>query len=267
MEPIVISYDNAPNDNTRFFIKTLEQTKWKFRMVGEGDTWEGWPTRMRTYLKEVSTMKEDQLVVFSDARDVFAVRPPNEFTKAFRSFGKQIVVSMELFCDGYMEEERSKDQSGTPLTNFWKHKGVTVKPDRKFANNGLVAGYAKELKAMLTWILEHGYTHDQLGLANYMNAFPDLFHADVDAELLHTSTTGVSCCTYQNKIQSTDGPTLPELLGCRAFFVHIPGHKNSKGQSFIYETTMEYLKLLNGKKLVTVYNYSPILWNEVSIPS
>jgi hypothetical protein len=266
MEPIVISYDNAPNDNTRFFIKTLEQTKWKFRMVGEGDTWEGWPTRMRKYLEEVSVLKEDQLVVFTDARDVFAVRPPNEFTKAFRSFGKQIVVSMELFCEGHLAEEKSKGFQCVPLTNYWKHLGVVEKPERKFVNNGLVAGYAKALKEMLTWILDHKYKDDQLGLGNYMNTFPDLIYADVDAEMFHTSSAGISCCTYKNKVQANDGPTFPELLGCRSFFLHIPGHTISKGQKFMFDLTTDFLKKLNGQKLTTIYNYSPILWNENTIP-
>jgi hypothetical protein len=266
MNPLVISYDNAPNDNTRFFVKTLQETNWAYKMVGEGDAWEGFPTRMKCYLKELSALKEDHVVVLSDARDVFAVRPPNEFMKGFLSYGGRVVVSMELFCEGHIAEDRTKGFQCIPLTRYWNHYAYD-KPHRKYVNMGLVAGYAKDLIMMLSWILEHKYTDDQLGLGNYMNAFPHLVYADAIAELVHTSGSAISCCTYNNSIQSADSPTMTELLGCGAFFLHIPGHGISKGQKFMYNTVTDFLKRLNGKKLNDVYSYSPIRWKEITIPS
>lgn len=266
MNPIVLTYDNAPNENTRFFVTTLQQTKWTYKLVGEGEKWEGFPTRMKCYLRELSALKEDQVVVLSDARDVVAVRPPNEFIKGFLSCGGRIVVSMELFCEGHMADDRTTGFQCIPLTNYWKHYNLTEQPHRRYVNMGLVAGYAKDLITMLTWIVEHKYTDDQLGIGNYMNAFPHLVYADTQAELLHTSSSAVSCCTYNNKIQSADGPTLTELLGCGAFFLHVPGHGISKGQKFMYETVVDFLKHHNGRKLTDVYSYQPILWKEISIP-
>jgi hypothetical protein len=266
MEALVLTYDNAPTENTRFFVTTLQQTKWAYKLVGEGEKWEGFPTRMKCYLRELTTLKEDQVVVLSDARDVFAVRPPNEFIKGFLSYGGRVVVSMELFCEGYMADDRTTGGQCIPLTNYWRHYNLTEQPHRRYVNMGLIAGYAKDLKQLLSWILEHKYTDDQLGLCNYLNAFPHLVYADVKAEMLHTSGSAVSCCTYNNPIQSADGPTLTELLGCGAFFLHIPGHAASKGQKFMYETVVEFLKRQNGQKLTDVYSYQPIRWKEVSIP-
>jgi len=265
MEPLVLTYDNAPNDNTRFFVTTLQQTKWNYKLVGEGEKWEGFPTRMRCYIKELSELKEDQIVLLSDARDVVAVRPPNEFVKGFLSYGGRVVTSMELFCEGYMTDDKTTGSQCIPLTKYWKHYNLTELPNRKYVNMGLVAGHAKDLIAMLTWILENKYTDDQLGLCNYLNAFPHLVCADVHADLLHTSGSGICCCTCNNILQSADGPTFTELLGCGAFFLHIPG-QGSKGQRFMYEAVLDFLKHHNGRKLTDVYSLRPIVWKEISVP-
>jgi hypothetical protein len=254
MEPIVLTYDNAPTDNTRFFVTTLQQTKWNYKLIGEGEKWEGFLNKMNGYLREVTALKDDQVVVLSDARDVFAVRPPNEFVKGFLSYGGRVVVSMELFCEGHMATDKTTGFQCIPLTKYWKHYNLTELPHRKYVNSGLIAGYAKDLKLMLSWILENKYTDDQLGVGNYMNAFPHLIFADSKAELLHTSGSAVSCCTYNNPIQSADSPTVTELLGCGAFFLHIPGHGISKGQKFMYDTVLEFLKVQNGRKLTDVYS-------------
>jgi hypothetical protein len=267
MEPLVLTYDNAPNENTRFFVTTLQQTKWAYKLVGEGEKWEGFVNKIKGYLRELSSLKDDQVVVLSDARDVFALRPPTEFVKAFNSFGIRLVVSMELFCEGYMTDERTTGVQCVPLTNYWKHYNLADLPHRKYVNSGLIAGYAKDLKHLLAWILENKYTDDQLGLCNYMNAFPHLVYADAKAEMLHTSGSAICCCTYNNRVQSADSPTLTELLGCGAFFLHIPGHAASKGQKFMYETVLDFLRHHEGRKLTDVYSKRPILWNEISVPS
>jgi hypothetical protein len=95
-----------------------------------------------------------------------------------------------------------------------------------------------------------------------MNMFPEKIAADVNAELLHTSGFAINCGTLNLKVQIQDSPTLGELLGAGAFFLHIPGHEISKGQKFLYDTVVKMLKDLNGKKLTDVYNYSPLKWNE-----
>jgi len=34
--PLVLTYDNAPTDATRRFIRTLEKNDWEYTLVGEG---------------------------------------------------------------------------------------------------------------------------------------------------------------------------------------------------------------------------------------
>ena len=264
MEPIVIAYDNAPTENTEFFIDSLKKNKWNYKLIGVGDTWQNFvKTRVTAYLHELSQLPDEQLVVLSDARDVVCLRPPNYFKDGFLSFGRNIIVSMELFCEGQMDETKvTKKIQCVPLTKYWNYYSKQDRPNRKFANMGLLTGYANDLRHLLSWIIENNYTDDQLGLCNYMNTFPERSAADVNAELLHTSGFAINCGTLHLKVQSPDSPSLSELLGAGAFFLHIPGHAISKGQKFVYDAVVHMLKDLNGKKLTDAYGYSPLKWNE-----
>jgi hypothetical protein len=84
--PLVVTYDNAPNEFTYYFTKTLNRQEWDYKIVGEGEVWEGWQTRMKAYRNYLYTLPDEKIVVLSDARDVVCVRSPRAFMDAFHSF-------------------------------------------------------------------------------------------------------------------------------------------------------------------------------------
>jgi hypothetical protein len=69
-----------------------------------------------------------------------------------------------------------------------------------------------------------------------MNKFPEKVIADVDATLLHTCGSGVNAGLQSIDRQSFDAPSIAELSGRKAFFLHIPGISNIKGQQTYYDT-------------------------------
>jgi hypothetical protein len=261
-KPIVITYDNMLNTNSSFFLETLRANSWNYNHVGNGEVWRGFLNKLHGYNNAVKSMPPNTVVILSDSRDVVCTRSPDAFLEGFATFGDKIVISMELFCEGHMTPDKTSGFQCIPLTKYWNHCNYQHKPNRQFCNSGLIAGRAKDLCDMLTWIIENNYTDDQLGVCNYMNTFPEKVYGDVNAELLHTSSYGVVGGVCDLKIQSADSPTFSELLGQSSFFLHIPGHGISKGQKFIYESVCSTLKLLNNKKMKDVYNRQPTKWNE-----
>ena len=234
--PIVISYDNSPTDNTRFFMKTLETHGWKYNIIGNGDKWEGFMTRVKGYYNHLQSLPNNQLVVLSDARDVVCLRSPKAFIDGFRSFGRNMVVSMELFCCG--QTNVADDFVGfqcIPLKQYWVYHNIKNIPDRKYVNAGLIAGYVQDIKNWLKWTLDNKYDDDQLALGNYMIQYPERVAADTEAILLHTSTFGVNSGLQYIHIQAKDSPTFAELFGRGAFFLHIPGFQ-LKGQKVVYDS-------------------------------
>lgn len=262
--PLVITYDNNPTENTKFFIKTLEKQKWNYKLIGEGDIWKGWTTRMNAYNTFLNTLSDDKLVILTDARDVICCRGPKAFLEGFNSFRKEIVVSMELFCDGKLEPlSNHRAAQCKPLNEYWTHHKITVLPDRKFVNNGLVAGRVKALKVYFKWILEQKFKDDQLALGSYINTFPDHIALDTNAVLLHTSVFGVNAGIESIHIQKNDSPTFAEIFGRGAFFLHIPGC-SSKGQALIYEFVKNNIESgACDERLSKLYNYNEPEWNEI----
>ena len=262
--PLLVAYDNEPNDNTRYFIKTLETRGWSYKLIGLGEKWEGWPTRMRAYRDFLCTLDDEQLVVLSDARDVVCVRGPKAFLKGFNTFKKDMVVSMELLCDTMLNPPADWGfNQCIPLTAYWRHYNVTTLPHRKFVNNGLVSGRVKALKACLNWIIDNNYTHDQFGLGNYMNTFPDRVAADINADILHTTNFGVNAGINSIHIQKHDSPTFAELFGRGAFFIHMAG-LGAAGQRIMYKFVSIMLDAGSCDSLLRdPYKYSEPEWDEV----
>ena len=240
--PIVISYDNAPTETTRNLTKSLERHGWTYRLIGGGEKWEGFKSKLNGYYNTLQELEDDRLVVLVDARDVVSVRSPKAFLDGFLSFHNDMVVSMELFCCGQQEvADDFKGYQCIPLIRYWNHYNIKPLPYRKFVNSGLIAGRVHALRQWLSWTILNDYDDDQLALCNYMNTFPERVAADADALLLHTSTFGVNAGLQCIHIQSKDSPTLAELYGRGAFFIHIPGTRNP-GQKTLYDSVCSLLE-------------------------
>jgi len=263
MQPLVISYDNNPNENTALYIKTLESNGWDYRIIGNGDTWTGWITRIHAYRKFLDTLEDERIVILTDARDVVCVRGPKAFIKGFQSFGKNIVVSAELTCGGLIDvPDDYKNVQCKPLTNYWKYHNITDLPNRKFVNNGLVAGRVKALKELYDWVILNKFTDDQLGLGHYVNTFPERVALDIEADILHTSTFAVNAGILNIHIQKHDSPTLAEFYGRGAFFLHMPGNRNP-GQGIIYGLVKQIVNMNIGCKILSSsYKYAEPEWDE-----
>ena len=263
--PLVVSYDNAPNEFTHYFTKTLNRQEWDYTIIGEGDVWQGWQTRMKAYRDYLYTLPDDKIVVLSDARDVVCVRSPKAFMDAFQSFNKDIVACMELICAQTFEQPTATHALANcqPLHAYWKYHGVTTLPKRKFVNAGLLSGKAKALKVYFDWAIQNDFKDDQLALGNYLNAFPQHIAADHDASMLHTTNFALNAGVKDIHRQKHDAPTFAELFGRGAFFLHLSG-ANNPGQKIIFEFVRMMLDA--GACDTTIgkpYKYAEPKWNEI----
>jgi len=261
--PLLISYDNKPNEYTHNLIKSLDQQKWNYKMVGEGDVWNGVITKFHGYKDYLETLDNDIVVILSDARDVLCVRSPHRFMEGFNSFNADIVVSMEQFCGGKFNLDTTTHYCSQcmPLDAYWKYHNITPLPNNKFVNSGLICGKVGALKTFLEWSLSNKYKDDQYALGCYMNKFPNRVRADYELKLLHTTTFGAFSGMKDIHIQATDAPQLAEILGRKAFFLHIPGIAWHPGQRILYNTINDLIKDdTNDESFRRDYNYSEPEW-------
>ena len=268
IEPLVISYCNSDvnntNANTDNFIRTLKNNDWNYTIIGRGEKWVHFvETRTKSYLRYLKNLNPKQIVVISDARDVFCVRNKHNFIKDFHKYNKKLLVSMELFAEGTMNYEPSKTYfQVTFIENYWKLNNIDHnKIIRKFVNNGLITGYVENLINCFQWIIDNNYTDDQKGLGGYINTFPELFYADINADILHTSGAFVNGGIQDKVIQNEDSVTFLELTGVKSYFIHIPGLHGSKGQKLAYDEINKTLNTLNQVNLSELYPHYKELIN------
>jgi hypothetical protein len=245
-QPLLISFESnlATNENSQIFKQTLENNKWEYVFINSGLVFKGFTDKIEGYYSYLKTLPEEKIVVLSDARDVLCCRSPTGFIEGFNHLNKterKILISTELYLLGHMnwtEEEMNEKRKHDPnyfyqgalLTKYWEHYNYEAPPDKKYVNSGLIAGKVFQLKEMFQWIIENKYTDDQLGVANYIINFPERVTLDINNEILHTSTFAINGGLYKVHIQKKDSPTIAELMGYSAFFLHLPGISTSKGQ-------------------------------------
>ena len=264
-QPLVISYCNSDEDNkhpnTQMFISTLINNDWKYEMIGAGEVWTGFEGRMIAYMNVLKTLDKTQIVILSDARDVVCIRNSRKFITEFKKCNKPIVVSMEMFAEGINSYDCNKTYfQVTWIEKYWKMYNIDyTNVIRKFVNLGLIAGYAGDLYTMLKWCIDNGYKDDQKGVGAYVNEFPHVIYADINAELLHTTGAFINGGVQYSEIQQLDSPTLLELCGCKSFFLHVPGINTSAGQLFAYNSICNLLTNynFNQQQLIKVYPTLP----------
>lgn len=126
-------------------------------ILGNNETWKGWKWRCIKYLEFLSSLENNELVVFCDAFDVLCLNNNMiEFEEKFESFKADIVFSKEWWC-------------GSP-----KNCGKTRIFDAN-VNAGFISGRAHALKSMYTEILSKHFVivdqnfDDQLEIAHWID--------------------------------------------------------------------------------------------------
>ena len=130
------------------------------------------------------------------------------------------------------------------LKKYWKYHGkFDPIPLRRYVNNGLVAGKVKNLLKFYSYLVDNDFKDDELGLANYVNVYPERVFVDYNAKILNTSGFGVNEGLYDMEKQCQDSSTFAELVGMSSYFLHIPVANMIKGQNYIY--TLIYIIIDN----------------------
>ena len=234
--PLVLTYDNKPNDYTRNFLYTLKKHKWEYLLIGEGEVWKGFTSKMEGYKRTLEKLNPKKIIVISDARDVVCLRSPKAFLNHVKHEKQPMIVSMEMFCEGRIfPPDDFKGIQCVILSDYYKHYSNDGKGHlRKFVNSGLICGEAGTVLEYFNYAFENKYTDDQLALGMFMNTYPEKVYADINAKILHTSTFGCSAGLHSLELQKHDSPTLAQFCGRSSYFLHIPGIAPVVGQKNVY---------------------------------
>jgi len=267
--PLVVTYCNKYKEtnyeNTHRLVTTLKNNNWDHVVLGEGEHWENFMTKIKACKHYLETLHPDKIVIITDAHDVYCLRNVHYFVEEFRALQKPIIASMELFAEGRLNYNPNQTyQQVEWLGPYFEHHGMRIGPTdsvKKYINGGLICGYAKNLRHLNSWMFENGYTDDQKATAAYANAHPDDVHLDMDASILHTCTSSVNFGLHA-QAQHVDSPSFSELFGHSAYFLHIPGLNCGGGQPMLYDVVHDVLQKYNARNAIQLpnHNYNYVLF-------
>lgn len=104
MKCLVVSYATDHNDKgLKALVNSLQKYRWEYEILGEGDTWQGFGSKLLAVKEGVYRWREAGYtnIIFVDAYDVLCNRPYEYFKEEFHSLSKNnapFVYSAELNC-------------------------------------------------------------------------------------------------------------------------------------------------------------------------
>lgn len=222
-------------------VESLTKHGQRHRILEMGETWKGWPHRMRAYrdaCNEIAAKEgREAIVVCMDAYDALCVRTVDaSFFESFYRLKKPVVMSLERACGG----------NCLSIRDWWRNEGklyAAKPPSDRYVNGGLLMGYAWALAEVYSWMLNNGAKDDQIGLAKWALGHRDRWAPDVGGEFMKNKIYGA---------QLTDD----DLKGRGCYFAHFPGMRDWDGSA--YDKTVQ--RILGHKSGVKSKNLgSPIL--------
>lgn len=207
---LVILYDTDFNhEYVRKYVATLKMFGYRYKIIGD-DTWKGFGKKIKTLEYYLNTLPPDQVVVISDARDVFVARHSKDLLRHYETLAKnKILISTELGCCEHGRknkppgsirflngEKNSIEMEDTDATSKWvnEYKKLAHEnlPNAKWKwvnpNAGLYMGKVKDILKMYKMmnILEDG-EDDQSVLSEIILQHKHMFVLDYLSHIFSSS--------------------------------------------------------------------------------
>lgn len=244
-EPLVVIYETDPtNQNFHKLIYTLEKNNFNYSIIGHGDEWKHFGTKIVGYRKYYKTLDPNQIVIQLDARDVLVNQNYDYFIRLISYFSRiledKIIVSAEKEMSAYMKlgppgtyinkqllrTKRIKMGSMDSINRSkWikEFDKITIGPNNH-VNTGMMIGRVKNFLTIYEIMnISADEISDQTVLSELYLLRPELFYLDTKSIIL--KNLGKTDKTNKNNIN--------------AVFIQTPGKNWS-----IYN---KLFRIINGK--------------------
>lgn len=216
-----ITYCNKKNEHSLNFEKSFRKFHHKYKILGQGEKWNGFMTKIKAYHKYLSKQKNDNsqmIVVLIDCYDVIACS--DLFYSKLKSINlNKILVSSQQDC---------KDYNCIELKNWWKENLPKKQKNNHYANSGFILGTVSNVLDLLNFMIldnKNGEQDDQMSLCKYIEKYPNKIDIDINSAIIATVLPlDFHKYTIQKKIGSL---TEKQIINIETrnypSFIHTPG--------------------------------------------
>lgn len=181
MDLLILSYANKENINSLNYSTSLKKYKYDYKIIGNGDKWVNFMTKIISLYNYLINMKENyDLVCVTDCYDVLCCGSKLKLIEKFKTFNKDIVFSAESNC--------AKDKC-IYLNNYYQNKydENIIYP---YLNAGFYIGKRNKIIELLKFLVDTnnktGIVDDQLLCCMYVQEFPHTVALDNECKLMGT---------------------------------------------------------------------------------
>jgi hypothetical protein len=178
---------------------------WNLQIIGMGQEWKGWITRMSAYRDYAQQCDSETLLVCLDGYDVLCLRNSDQFYEDFKKFNRKYVFGAELDCSKKTCKRPKNWQRENKIQNF-------------HVNGGCVIAKAKDIYFLYNWCIQKGHTKDdQISLGYFMDNFPTQVSLDTNRNIIviHEMLFRTDPKIKNNKLFLNGFSKLP-------YFIHYP---------------------------------------------
>ena len=176
----------------RLLQESCARNGFRLSILGAGETWRGFGTKLRLLREHIREYPEGALVLFTDAYDTMFLPCRDSIVSRFALFRSPIVFSAEKVCwpDGYLESlyPRSTVTGASPgdsrigALRPWP----PFESPFRFLNSGSYMGYAGAIREALSELGPRDEDDDQRLWTRYFLLHPGKSSLDHGAALFHT---------------------------------------------------------------------------------
>nr|QBK90881.1 MAG: hypothetical protein LCPAC201_01820 [Pithovirus LCPAC201] len=181
---LVVGYANRENLYSQNWKMSLQKSRLKYTLLGSGQEWKGWVTRIRGYLDflvhaDLEKSNQQTIYVLTDVYDLLAVGTENEFLSKWDQYQTPIVIGAEPNCNPSLCR---------PLKNYPESKYGQSK--NRYLNFGMVAGIRLALIDFLSWLIEDSEKYhsdiwnEQIAASRYIDSHPGQVSLDHEMDLV-----------------------------------------------------------------------------------
>ena len=203
MKPLIISYCNKETLSFYNFINSLNKYNYKYKILGKGEVWNGFMTKINAYYNYVKSLTKNKLICILDSYDVLAC---SSFNK--RDI-KKVIVGSQIDC---------KDYNCIELNNWWKLNFLKKQNNNHYANSGFILGYSNNILSLLKFMIDSGEKDDQMALCKYIEKYPKDIDIDINSEYVATILP-----IDFHKYKWSNNNILNIETGKSPLFLHTPG--------------------------------------------
>lgn len=176
----VITYENTNHEHLEHLKRSARFFGWpELTVIGTGETWEGFGTKIFAYTKYLKHLPGDDIVVLIDARDVLINGTPAQFLERF-TYSKALIVSAEFGCCAPGEPQITEDD------RKWM-ESHTDNPNR-YLNSGMIAGRVSSFQCVYPFGVTKATDDDQNAMVRYWRKNPEDIILDYDEKLFSNAT-------------------------------------------------------------------------------